>query len=414
MTATKLLEEARQLQESLIQTRRQLHAHPGTGFDLSETIDYVRSQLLSIGCHPVPIGRSGLSVSIGKASGSSAGKVFLLRADMDALPIREETSLPFASVNGNMHACGHDMHTAMLLGAARLLKAHESEIHGTVRLMFQPAEEIFEGAQDMIASGILRNPSVDAALMIHVMSGFPLPAGTVIVCDGGVSAPAADYFSIRVQGKGCHGSSPAAGVDPITAAAHILLALQEIAARELSASESAILTIGSIHAGQAANILPESAEMHGTLRTYSEDTRIRVKERLGCIASNVAAAFRATASVSFGSSCPTLVNDAQLSSDTAQYVEELLGKKAALTASRLRSTSNAKETAKTAGSEDFAYVTHQVPSVMLTLAAGEPSQGHSYPLHHPKVTFDEAVLSTGSAVYAYTAMRWLAEHTQLH
>lgn len=414
MTATKLLEEARQLQESLIQIRRQLHAHPGTGFDLSETIDYVRSQLLSIGCHPVPIGRSGLSVSIGKASDSPAGKVFLLRADMDALPIREETSLPFASVNGNMHACGHDMHTAMLLGAARLLKAHESEIHGTVRLMFQPAEEIFEGAQDMIASGILRNPSVDAALMIHVMSGFPLPAGTVIVCDGGVSAPAADYFSIRVQGKGCHGSSPAAGVDPITAAAHILLALQEIAARELSASESAILTIGSIHAGQAANILPESAEMHGTLRTYSEDTRIRVKERLGCIASNVAAAFRATASVSFGSSCPTLVNDAQLSSDTAQYVEELLGKKAALTASRLRSASNAKETAKTAGSEDFAYVTHQVPSVMLTLAAGEPSQGHSYPLHHPKVTFDEAVLSTGSAVYAYTAMRWLAEHTQLH
>jgi hippurate hydrolase len=329
---------------------------------------------------------------------------------MDALPIREEAEVPFASENGRMHACGHDMHTSMLLGAARLLKQHEDEICGTIKLMFQPAEEIFEGSHNMIEAGVLKQPEVDAALMIHVMAGMPLPVGTVIVCDGGVSAPAGDYFTIRIQGKGCHGSMPNNGIDPVTVAAHIITALQEIHARELALSEEAVLTIGSIHGGAAANVIPDAVELAGTIRTYDEEVRSCIKTRMTEISQSVAAAFRATAEVSFGSGCPTLVNDADLSDCAVKYVRELLGTSKAFTAGQLNALSGHQKAPKTAGSEDFAYVSHEVPSIMMALAAGQPDQGYCYPQHHPKVKFDESALAQGSAVYAYAAMRWLEEH----
>ena len=217
MIAEELLKEAESYKDLLVEDRRYLHTHPGTGFDIKDTVDYVRKQLEEMGYQPTNCGKAGL---VALAGGKKPGKVFLIRGDMDALPMKEEAEVDFPSTNGNMHACGHDMHTAMMLGAARLLKAHEDEIEGTVKLMFQPAEEIFEGSHDMIEAGVLKNPDVDAALMIHVMAGLPVPAGTVISCDGGVSAPAADYFDIKVQGKGCHGSMPNKGVDPITASAH--------------------------------------------------------------------------------------------------------------------------------------------------------------------------------------------------
>ena len=223
MTSKQLLEEAAQLKEMLVFNRRYLHSHAETGFDLKETYAFVKKALMDMGYEPVKCGKSGL---IALAGGKKEGKVFLLRADMDGLPIKEEAEVDFPSTNGCMHGCGHDMHTAMLLGAAKLLKAHEEEIEGTVKLMFQPAEEIFEGSHDMIESGLLKNPDVDSALMIHVMAGMPFEPGTVIVSAPGVSAPAADYFEIRVQGTGCHGSMPNTGVDPLNAAAHILIGLQ--------------------------------------------------------------------------------------------------------------------------------------------------------------------------------------------
>ena len=244
MTKEQILREAKALQEEIKAHRLWLHTHAETGFDLTETKPYVKSALTEMGYAVHECGKAGLVTTVGK----SGGKVLLLRADMDALPIAEEADVDFACQNGRMHACGHDMHTAMLLGAAKILKAHESELGGMVKLMFQPAEEIFEGSKDMIASGVLENPRPDAALMIHVAAGMPLPAGTVVVSAPGVSAPAADYFTIRVHGKGCHGSAPQNGIDPLTAAAHILIALQEIHARELSASDEAVLTIGTFHA----------------------------------------------------------------------------------------------------------------------------------------------------------------------
>jgi len=360
-----------------------------------------------MGYTPKECGRAGL---IALAGGQKPGKTFLLRADMDALPIKEEADVEFPSTNGNMHACGHDMHTTMLLGAAKLLKEHEDEIEGTVKLMFQAAEEIFEGSHDMIENGVLKNPDVDAALMIHVMAGLPVQAGTVISCDAGVSAPAADYFTIRIKGKGCHGSMPNNGVDPITACAHIITGLQEIQTRELGLDDGVVLTIGTIQAGNAANVIPDSAEMGGTIRTYDEDTRAFLKKRITEIASGIASAFRATALTSFGSGCPTLLNDKDLAVCTAQYIKELLGPSKAFTAGQLNAMSGAGKAPKSTGSEDFAYISQEVPSIMFALAAGHPDHGYCYPQHHPKAKFDESVLASGSAVYAYTALRWLEEH----
>ena len=401
MTKEQILREAKALQEEIKSHRLWLHTHAETGFDLTETKPYVKSALMKMGYTVQECGKAGLVTTVGKPG----GKVILLRADMDALPIAEEADVDFACQNGRMHACGHDMHTAMLLGAAKILKAHESELGGTVKLMFQPAEEIFEGSKDMIASGVLENPRPDAALMIHVAAGMPLPAGTVVVSAPGVSAPAADYFTIRVHGKGCHGSAPQNGIDPLTAAAHILIALQEIHARELSASDEAVLTIGTFHAGEAGNVIPDTATMGGTIRTYDEKTRSYLKERITAIAKNVAEAFRAGAEVGFGSGCPTLVNDKGLSETVTGYLKDLLGANRAFTTAEL----SGGKPARGGGSEDFAYVSHEVPSLMLALAAGEPSKGYVYPQHHPKVKFDESVLSTGAAVFVDCALQYLRE-----
>ena len=407
MTSEQIKKEADALRETIVSDRQYLHAHAETGFDLHDTLAFVRKQLADMGYTPVDCGKAGL---VALAGGKKPGKVFLLRSDMDALPIEEQSGEGFACPNGRMHACGHDMHTAMLLGAARLLKQHEDEIQGTVKLMFQPAEEIFEGSSDMIGAGLLKNPDVDAALMIHVMASMPFAAGTVIVSPPGVSAPAADYFEIKVQGKGCHGSMPNTGVDPLNAAAHILIALQEIHARELAMNDRAVLTIGTMNAGTAANVIPDTVVMGGSLRTFDEETRAQIKQRMTEIAQGIAAAFRAEAEVVFGSGCPTLVNNAELAACAAAYVKELLGEGRAFSAAELSAMGGEQKSSGAAGSEDFAYVSQQVPSIMLALAAGQPEKGYRYPQHHPMVRFDEDALSAGSAVYAYTALRWLEEH----
>ena len=396
-----LLQEAKAMETDIISHRRWLHSHAETGFALIETKQYVKSSLEELGYTVSECGKSGLVTTVGQGN-----KAFMLRADMDALPITEEADVPFSSKNGAMHACGHDLHTAMLLGAAKLLKCHEKELPGTVKLMFQPAEETFEGSKDMIENGVLENPKVDAAMMIHVTAGLPIPAGTVIVSAPGVTAPAADYFTIHVQGKGCHGSAPENGVDALTAAAHILIALQEIQAREIASTEEAVLTIGKFNGGTAENVIADSATLGGTIRTYDEQTRSYLKQRLEEIAKGIATTFRASAEVRFGSGCPTLVNNQQLCKDVYGYLKDLLGPYGALDAAAL----NPGKPARGGGSEDFAYISQQVPSLMLALAAGEPAKGYAYPQHHPKVKFDESVLANGSAVFAYCAMEYLKNH----
>ncbi len=395
-----LLREAREMGEYLKKARRTLHGFAETGFDLVQTRAYVKEELQKAGLKPVDCGKSGVVALVG-----SGKKTFLLRADMDALPVKEESGEQFSAQNGHMHACGHDLHTAMLLGAAKLLKAHEKELAGTVKLMFQPAEELLEGAKDMINSGVLEGPAPDAALMIHVMTGVPLPAGTVVIAAPGASAPAADFFQIEIRGKGCHGAMPHTGIDPVNVGAHIILALQELHARELAMGERAALTVGGFSTDGAANVIPDKAVLSGTLRAFDEKTREFLKGRLNEIAFHTAQAFRAEAEVIFTSGCPALVNDEALVACAKAYLNDLLGEKSVFSAE-----DHALGAQDASGSEDFAYISQKVPSLMLALGAGERERGYLYPLHHPKVRFDESALAVGCAALAYTAERWLFDH----
>ena len=403
MQAEKLLAEAEALQPQLQKWRRTIHRNPEIGFDLPKTRALVKQALTEMGYQPQDCGKAGI---LALAGGKRPGKTILLRGDMDALPIFEESGEVFASeVPGRMHGCGHDMHTAMMLGAARLLKAHEDELEGTVKLEFQPAEEIFQGSPDMLAHGLLEAPHVDAAVMFHVLGGMPLPLGEVLVPGGGITMASCEQYHIVVHGKGGHGSMPENCIDPITAAAHIHIALQEINARELSQNDFGVLTTGRFAAGAASNVIPDTAEMWGTIRTTDPENQsgALIKQRMTEIAQGVAAAFRCTAEVTFSDFCPCMVVDETLSKDAFGYLSEMLGQgvmdMTALTGGK-----------PGGGSEDFAFVSHEVPTVSLFLACGGPAQGCRYSQHHPKVRFDDSVLYKGSAAYGYVAMRWLAEH----
>ena len=406
MNVELIMKSAKQYEEQMIADRRKLHSCPGVGFDLNDTVAYVKAELTAMGYAPQDCGKAGV---VALAGGKKPGKVFLLRADMDALPMAEESGEDFASQNGVAHACGHDLHTAMLLGAARILKDHEDEIEGTVKLMFQPAEEIFEGAYDMIQAGVLENPKVDAGMMAHVTSGMPFPPGTPLIMSPGVSASACDFFEIKIQGRGCHGSTPELGVDPITVAAHMVLALQEINAREISMYDNAALTLGTLQAGNANNIIPDTAILKGSLRTLDEEVRANIKTRMNDIVTGMAKLYRAEAELIFGSGCPSLLNDKDVSDSVAKYAKELFTPRGAFTTAELAAMSGGGSKGA-GGSEDFAYVTRQIPALMIALAAGQPQAGYTFPGHHPKVRFDENVLMKGAGLFAYAAMRWLEEH----
>lgn len=394
----KIVKKAKALQEELVAMRRYLHANAETGFALPKTLAYIEKRLTEMGYTPQKCGRAGLVVEAGKGK-----KRVLLRADIDALPIVEKTGLPYACKGGNMHACGHDFHAAMLLGAARLLKEEEATLGGCVRLLFQPAEEILEGAKDCIESGVLKG--VDAALMIHVLTAFNSTMVAAIVSSEGVSAPAADYFKVQIQGKGCHGAASWNGVDALTVAARVLLGLQELNAREISVATPAVLTVGSLQSGEGGNVLSDKVVLRGTLRSFDEGTRIFVKERMEHIAKNIARAFRAKAKVTYEGGCPTLLNNGRISRLAEEGAKELLGEGAVISSNDL----GADVRQNSGGSEDFAYISRAVPSVMLGLVAGKKEEGYAYPLHHPKVQFDERVLFKGVALFVGIAQKLLNE-----
>ena len=395
----RLLNDAKKLQNELVGHRRYLHEHAETGFDMDKTTAYIKERLQQYGYTPKKCGRAGLVATVGRKS----GKTILLRADIDGLPITEKTGLAYACKNGNMHACGHDLHAAALLGAAKLLKAREKDLHCKVKLLFQPAEELLEGAKDVIEGGLLEDPKPNTAVMLHVLTGVPLPVGTMVVASGGVSAPAADFFHIHVQGKGCHGAAPWNGVDALMVASHILLGLQEISARELPAATPVILTIGKVESEGADNAIADSAVMKGTLRSFDEGARKQVKKRMEQIAKNIARAFRAKAEITYQGGCPTLLNNEKASAFVKETLGQVLGEDRVFSSNDLGS--NVRE--NSGGSEDFAYISHKVPSVMVALSAGQADKGYPYPLHHPKTAFDEGVLWCGSALYACIALAYL-------
>ena len=396
-----ILDEAKNLQEEIVKNRRYLHQNAEFSHNLPVTTKYIVDKLTEMGYEPQVITESAI---VALAGGKKEGKTFLIRADIDALPIIEENDLEYKSVTQNMHACGHDTHAAMLLGAAKLLKQHEDEIEGTVKLMFQPAEETLSGAKAMIEAGLLENPKVDAAAMIHIFSGMPVPAGTLLIPEPGYVSSSGDMFHIDVQGKGGHGAMPQDSVDPLNIISHIHLALQEIIAREIPPANTAVITVGQMHGGNAANILPDTAFMEGTIRAFDKDDRELMKKRVVEVSEGVAKTFRAKAIVDYRMECPSVYNDPTLYEQVAEFNKELLGEE------NVKGFDVAYPSGKMTGSEDFGYVSEKVPALMMALGGGSPEEGYPYPQHHPKVNFCEDVFYIGAAVYANTAIEWLKQN----
>ncbi len=384
-----ILDEAYTIRETLIKHRRYIHSVAEVGFDLPKTVEYVQNELSDIG-----ISSKGISSGVVATVGSGQGSTVLLRADMDAIRLEEKTEYEFASKNGNMHACGHDIHTAMLLGAARLLKRHESDLQGSVKLIFQPAEESLEGAKKMIEGGALEYPLPDAALMIHVTTSADIPVGTIVIPSGGVIAPSAEYFKIHVKGRGSHGASPKDGIDPITCGARILLSFEELSAREF-VNDGSVVTVGNFFGGSAPNAIADDMIMEGTLRAYDSDIKESIKTRMSEIAEGISYAFGTKVDISFTEGCPAFKCDSALSAATKMYLTELFGKDRII----------ATDEFVGGGSEDFSYFAEKIPSVMIAISAGNSE----FTLHHPKVRFDEEVLPIGAAAYAQFALRLINE-----
>ena len=385
-----LFEEAKAIEEQLIADRRYLHQIPELSMDLPKTTSYVCQRLDEIGVKYERL-VGGIVATIGKPG----GKVFLCRGDMDALNMPEESGLPFAATCGNAHTCGHDIHTTFLLGAATILKKHEAELPGLVKLMFQPGEEGLKGAIAMVNAGVLKNPDVDAAMALHVFPG-PMHVGTVAWREGPALA-SSDSFKITVKGKAGHGAIPQNAVDPLNIAAHIIIAAQELNAREVNPQDPLVLTICSIHGGKLHNSIPESVEMLGSIRAYSNHNRAHAKQRLVEICEGMAKLFRGSCEVEFLSGVASLHNEPALARELAGYIDQIASKM--------------EELPKQMGSEDFAEVTQKVPSVFMGIGAGgEEEIYHRAGSHHPKIVWNEDVIPLGAAVHAGCAANWLLNH----
>ena len=390
-----LLEQAKLIKDDIISYRRTIHANPEVGTELPMTKKFVMDKLREFGYEPQEICESGIVATI---SGPKPGKVFLLRADMDALPMAEAADVEFKATNGAMHSCGHDMHTAMLLGAARLLKQNQDQIEGTVKLVFQPDEEGFTGAKKMIEAGVLENPKVDAAMACHVNSGTP---SNMVVCGLGTSIGGCFRFRIVVKGTGCHGAMPENGVDPINIAHHIYAGLQTILTREIPAVKPAVITIGKFAGGDAPNIIPGEVVMEGTFRYLDKEMGDFVIERMNEIVTSTAKIFRGEAELIELSSVPPLTNDNDLAHEITGYMKDIVGEQAVMLFEQ-----------GGMGSEDFASYSYEVPSLYFILGAGAKFENPEYgvPMHNQCVVFNEDILPTGAALHTYGAINWLKNH----
>lgn len=393
-----LYNDALNIRDELISYRKFLHQIPELGLNLPQTSAFVWDCLKKMGYSPELVGDSGIVCTIG-----SGDKCFLIRGDMDALPVEEQTGLAYSSNNGNMHACGHDCHMAALLGAAKLLKLHEGELCGQVKIMFQPAEETMEGAKMMVQSGVLDSPAVNAALGLHVFANLPFPAGTVAMLGAEGVFAAVDWFTVKIKGQSCHGAQPHKGVDPINVMAHIFLAFQSINSREMDPVDNIVLTIGQVHSGSTSNVVPEEAMMSGTLRTISNETRAEVKARMETIVSTIAASFKAEAYIEWGAGCPVLTNDKTLHDEIKSYLRKIKD-------FNVIDYSELGPAYKTMVSEDFAYISNEVPGTYMLISGGSPEEGFCYPQHHAKAIFSDDAIPVAAAVYAHSAVEWLKNH----
>ena len=372
--------------ERIVALRREIHREPELGFDTKKTAEKVLSALEGLPLDiQTGVAENGIVATLFSGEGPTVG----LRADMDALPIHEETGLPFASeIEGKMHACGHDGHTSMLVGAAHALCGMRERLNGTVKFFFQPAEEGGGGGKVMVDEGVADD--VESVFALHLWPG--LPFGTAATKAGPIMA-AADAFEMTVRGKGGHGAFPHQTADAIAMAAQIVTALQTLVSREVDPVEPAVLTVGEIGAGSAFNIIPETARLGGTVRTLNEDLRRRMPERIEQLARGVAQGMRGDAELDYNFSYPVTQNDADAAKVALGVAGELFGQERAV---QLANPSM--------GAEDFAFFLEKVPGAFIWLGVGDVSG-----LHTPQFSFNEEILPQGAALLAALALGSLSE-----
>ncbi len=378
--------------EELVSTRRDIHAHPELRYEEDRTAALVSERLEGLGYEPrTGVGRTGVTALL---DGEASGRCVILRADMDALPLQEQNDVPYVSQNaGIMHACGHDGHTAMALTAARMLKRAAPPARGTIKLMFQPAEEGGNGAVAMIEDGVLKDPKVDAAFGIHLWNH--LEVGKVAIVDGPFMA-AVDEFTVIVRGTGGHGAMPQETRDPVLAAAHIVTALQQIVARNVDPLQAAVVTIGAIHGGEAFNIIPDQVELRGTARSFDDNVWRELPGHIERVATSTAKGFGCTAEIELERLMRPTVNDPAMAELVREVAREVVGPENIVVQ-------------RTLGGEDFAEILALVPGCYFFVGSRNEQAGKVHPHHSPFFDIDEGALPIGARMLAGVAHRYLAD-----
>ena len=392
MQSSDIISQSREIHEWIVEKRRAIHRHPELMYEEFETSRLVQNTLSELGIeYEKDIAVTGVVGLVGNGE----GPCIALRADMDALPIHEEADVEFRSeIDGKMHACGHDCHTAMLLGAARVLKDNESEINGTIKLIFQPAEEGGAGGKMMREQGVLEDPDVERIFGLHVSD--KLPTGTLASKEGTLLA-ATSSIRILVSGNGGHAAMPHLTVDPLVTGSKIVVELQTLVSRELDPRESGVISITMVNAGSATNVIPSSMELQGTIRSLTSDGITRLQHRVREVAEGIAMANRCMAEVTFpGNDFPPTVNDGECWELGKISAGEILGEECV------------SEMGSIMGGEDFSYYTQVIPGCFSFLGVGNPEIGAVYGVHHPKFKVDEDALSLGTAIHVNTAFKALA------
>ncbi|HSB03829.1 MAG TPA: amidohydrolase, partial [Thermodesulfobacteriota bacterium] len=390
-----ILERASGLKQTIIELRRELHQHPELALQEFNTSKKLERILKEIGIETRML-VNGTGV-VGQLRGSKPGKTIALRADIDALPIQEESDVPYKSKNpGVMHACGHDAHAAMLLGAASILCEMRKELNGTISFIFQPAEETGEGAKKMVEEGAIDR--VDGILAFHVNSS--LDSGTLGYCRGPIMA-AGDFFDVKITGKGGHGGMPHLAIDPIVIAANAISALQTLVSREIDPVESAVVSICKMEAGgKAYNIIPDSATFGGTIRSHNSELREYLPRRMREILDGVVQAMRGHYEFHLTERFPVTINDDRMTDFVAKIARDVLGEDQVFEMKPLM------------GSEDFSYYLQKVPGSFVFFGTKSTEKGITYPLHHPRFDIDEDVLPTGAALLAALALEFLRKGSE--
>ena len=380
----KINKKADQIEDDLIKWRRDIHKNPELGFKEYETSNYIVEKLDEFGIENNKMCETGV---VGLIKGKNNNKTVALRADIDALAIKEKNDIEFKSTNnGIMHACGHDGHTSILLGAAKVLSEMKDELDGNVKLIFQPAEEGPGGAKPMIENGVLENPKVDYILGLHIYPG--LESNMIGLKEGKMMA-APDYFKIKIKGEGTHGARPQDGIDPITIGSHLVIALNQLKARETDTFEPLVITCGSFHAGDAFNAIPDEATMTGTVRTFDNKLRKHIKKRIEEITKNITAAFNADYEYEYIFEYPPVYNNPELTKLMEKVISDKIDKNYIY-----------KIPEPSMGGEDFSYFTEKIPGTYMRLGTKNEKKGITKPLHSPYFNLDEAVLKQGVKVFA--------------